>query len=40
MGLLDVYGRMTAEEREAVSTVFVRARSEREGWRVLVEEAS
>lgn len=40
MGLIDAYGAMTPEEREAVTTAFVRARSDREGWRVLAEEAS
>ena len=37
MGLLDVYAAMSDEEREAVTTEFVRVRSDREGWRKVVE---
>jgi hypothetical protein len=40
MALIDAYAAMTNDEREAVSTAFVKAKSVREGWRVLAKESS
>ena len=40
IGLVDAYVAMTDEEREAITTEFVRHRSIREEWPILVKEGS